>query len=72
MQLKSDDGRVVNDMVHSSEVLAKGDNIIVVYGNMTVGINGHQDYVFYYDTRQNKLMYVCQANEILYEDLDAM
>lgn len=72
MQLKSDDGRIVNDMVYSSEVLAKGDNIIVVYSNMTAGENGHQDYVFYYDTRLCKLMYVCQANEILFEDLNAM
>ncbi|MES5167742.1 hypothetical protein ABVC73_04250 [Prevotella melaninogenica] len=37
MQLKSDDGRIVNNMVYSSEVLAKGDNIIVVYSNMTAG-----------------------------------
>ena len=72
MQLKSDDGRIVNDMVYSSDVLAKGDNIIVVYSNMTAGVNGHQDYVFYYDTRLCKLMYVCQANEILFEDLNAM
>ena len=72
MQLKSDDGRIVNDMVYSSEVLAKGDNIIVVFSNMTAGVNGHQDYVFYYDTRLCKLMYVCQANEILFEDLNAM
>ncbi len=72
MQLKSDDGRIVNDMVYSSDVLAKGDNIIVVYSNMTAGVNGHQEYVFYYDTRLCKLMYVCQANEILFEDLNAM
>ncbi len=72
MQLKSDDGRIVNNMVYSSEVLAKGDNIIVVYSNMTAGENGHQDNVFYYDTRLCKLMYVCQSNEILFEDLNAM